>query len=65
MRRFVSFDKNLNIIAEDIDNSARYIYDDKQKYFIKGNPTEDIAQTLITLKEFHDTDISKYRKNKN
>lgn len=62
--RFISFDKDYNIIAEDIVNSARFIYDNLQKYFIKGNPTPNEEASILLIKEFYDLDLSRRRKTK-
>lgn len=37
---FVSFDKDLNILAHDIHKDARFIYHASQDYFIQGNPSD-------------------------
>jgi hypothetical protein len=44
---FVSFDKDLEIVAHDIHRNAKYVYHASQDYFVQGKPSEVEKESMI------------------
>ena len=44
---FVSFNENFQVIKNDIEKEAKYVYHIEQEYFIKGQPSKDEKTKML------------------